>query len=300
MNRKRLFQEMLCLMLTALLLAGCGGASPSPTATPTPVPPTATDQPTSTATPIEASMWCDVSSSLSGPAGDPAFRNPMTGLEAVVQGSNAVRNVAKISVEIPSGETFIIPPYGDIPYGSEGRFCCVSTQGLPQAGGTYTFTALDADGKPILGLGCTDVYFGGNEPAPPTNVQAEVVEAGILVTWDPSPVIPGAFEPNGSPTIGFYSIYFIREDGEVLYAWNSGQQPMPETSHLIPFRLQDFGPADAGLALEGMDDGIYYIMNTFSQGPEGIVGQNAEGVANDPSQNIRIVIESGQMRVEGP
>ncbi len=51
MNFRRLLQRLLCLMLTALLLAGCDGALPSPTATPTPVPPMATHKPTSTTTP---------------------------------------------------------------------------------------------------------------------------------------------------------------------------------------------------------------------------------------------------------
>jgi hypothetical protein len=279
--------------------------APVPTATPVPTTssvttmtpePTITPRPTDT--PIGVSMWVDVWCWLQGPAGDPASRNPQTGFDAVVQGRDAVRDVAQIVVESPSGEIVVLQPYGDIPYGSEGRFAGM-TQGLPQAGGTYTFTALNADGAPIPGAVDFDLYVGGNEPDPPTNVQAEVVEAGILITWDPSPVIPGAFEPNGSPPFGFYSIYLKQEDGNLLYGW--GGSPMPGPSHLIPFRRQDFGPGDAGLALEEMDDGVYYLeMHTFSEEPKSRAGQHAECIAHDPAQNIRLVIEGGQVRVEAP
>jgi photosystem II stability/assembly factor-like uncharacterized protein len=252
-----------------------------------------------TATPVEASMWCDVWCWLDGPAGDPASRNPHTGLDAIVQGRNAIRNAVQIVVESPSGETIILQPYGDIPYGWEGRFSGL-IQGLPQAGGTYTFTALDADGAPIPGAVASDVYLGGREPDPPTNVQAEVVEAGILVTWDPSRVIPGSFEPNGSPPLGFYSFY-IREEGQALYGWSNEGRPLPETSYLIPFRRQDFGPGDAGLALEEIDDGVYYLeLHTFSDEPKRRAGQHAECIAYNPAESIRIVIEGGQVHIEEP
>jgi hypothetical protein len=271
--------------------------------TPTPVPPTPTLTPVSpipTATPVEASMWCDVWCWLEGPAGDPASRNPKTGFDAVVQGRNAVRNVAQIVVEPPSEEIVVPPPFGDIPYGWEGRFFGM-TQGLPQAGGTYTFIALDADDKPISGAVCSDVYFGGYEPDPPANVQAEVVEAGILVTWDPSRVIPGVFEPNRSPPLGSYVIYLIRKEGELVYGWGPGDRPLLEMSHLIPFRRQDFGQDDAGLALEEIEDGVYYLrMDTFTVAPEETAGPAIECYAHDPAENIWIVIEGSQVRVEAP
>jgi hypothetical protein len=258
-------------------------------AVPTPAPMTSS---------VKVDMWSDVWCWLQGPAGDLASRNPHTGLDVVVQVRDAVRDVAQIVVESPDGEIVVLPPYGDIPYGEEGRFSRL-IQGLPQTWGTYTFTALDADGTPIPGAVTSDVYVGGYEPDPVTNVLAEVVEAGILVNWDPSPVISGAFEPNGSPPFGFYSIYFLREEGEILYAWSHGDSPLSETSHLIPFRRQDFGQGDAGLALEEIDDGVYYLeLHTFSVEPEWRAGQHAECIAHNPAENIQIVIEGGQVRVE--
>jgi len=245
-------------------------------------------------------MWCDVWCWLEGPAGDPASRNPMTGLDAIVHGRDAVRNLAQIVVKLPSGEIVTLPPFGDIPYGWEGRVFGM-TQGLPQPGGTYTFTALDTDGKPIRGAVCSDVYVGGYELDPPTNVQAEVIEAGILVTWTPSRVIPGAFEPDKSPPLGSYVIYFIPKEGGTVYAWGPGDRPLLEMSHLMPFRRQDFGQGDAGLALEEMEDGVYYLrMDTSTVAPEGTAGTDVECYAHNPAENIWIVIEGGRVRVETP
>ncbi|HEY73947.1 MAG TPA: hypothetical protein G4N99_11805, partial [Thermoflexia bacterium] len=156
-------------------------------------------------------------------------------------------------------------------------------------------------GASIPGAVASSVYLGGYEPDPPSNIQAEVVETGILVTWDPSPAIPGGFEPNGSPPVGFYSIYLNREEGELAYGWNHEGRPLPETSCLIPFRRQDLGPGDTGLALEEMDDGVYYLeLHAFSVAPEGTAGHYVECIAHDPAQNIRIVIEGGHVRIEGP
>jgi len=313
MSCGRLLPLVIGVISVMLFAVGCGAPVATPelsTATPTPVPltvtpipPTSTPTPvppTPTATPNEAIMWCDVWCWLEGPAGDPASRNPKTGFDATVQGRNVVRNVVQMVVESPSGEIVVPPPFGDIPYGWEGRFFGMA-QGLPQAGGTYTFTALDADGTPILGAVCNDVYYGGYEPDPPTNVQAEVIEAGILVTWAPSRVIPGAFEPDKSPPLGSYVIYFIRKEGESVYAWGPGDRPLLEMSHLIPFRRQDFGQGDAGLALEEMEDGVYYLrMDTSSVAPEETAGSSTECYAHNPAENIWIVIEGGQVRVEAP
>ena len=264
-------------------------APPTPTATPIPTL-------TPTVTPVKVDMWVDVYCALVGPAGDLASRNPQTKFETRVQSLNAV----KVMVETPSGEVIVVPPYGDV-YGEERRFLRDNIQGLPQSGGTYTFTALDADGAPIPGAVASDVYVGGYEPDPPANVQAEVVEAGILVTWQPSPAIPGAFDPSRSPPPGFYQITLFGEEVGMSYGWNHSGRPLPEASHLIPFRRQDFGSGDFGLALEEMEDGAYALsLDAFSTAPEGTAGQGLECSAANPGENIRIVIEGGQMRVEKP
>jgi len=251
--------------------------------------------PTPTVTPAKVDMWVDVYGALRGPPGDLASRDPQTRLEAVVQ----ARGAAQVAVETPGGQIVVLPAYGDI-YGRGQRFLR-TIPGLPQAGGAYTFTALDADGAPIPGAVASDVYLGGYEPHPPANVRAEVVEAGILVAWDPSPVIPGAFDPGGSPPLGFYQITLYQEEVGMVYGWHQAGEPLPEVSHLIPFRRDDFGPGDTGLTLEGMDDGVYSLsLDAFSAAPEGTAGQGLECTAFDPAENIRMIIERGQVRVEKP
>jgi hypothetical protein len=121
-------------------------------------PPMPTPTLTPTATPLEVDMWVDVYCALIGPAGDLASRNPQTKFETRVQSLSAV----KVMVETPSREVVVVPPYGDV-YGEERRFLRDNIQGLPQAGGTYTFTALDADDTPIPGAVASDVYAGGYE-----------------------------------------------------------------------------------------------------------------------------------------
>jgi hypothetical protein len=287
MSCQKLLQQMIGLTLFFLLLVGCG----VPSATPLP--------PTAIPTPIEVSMWCDLWVLLDGPAGDLASRNPSVGFDAEVQGGNAIQVVVKS----PSGEIITLPSFSDIPYGREQRFGNYGmVMGLPQIGGTYTCTALDTAGNPIPGAVAFDVYVGSNEPDPPTNVRAEVVKAGVLVTWEPSPAIPGAFDPSGSPPIGHYVVFLFREDkgGELVYGWNSGIS-LPETSHLIPLHRQDFVPDDAGLALEELDDGVYRIeMYTRSMAPEGTSGQRDECWAKNSSLNITLIIKEGQVQVEAP
>jgi len=241
----------------------------------------------------QVEMGVDVSCGLEGPAGDPAARDPTTAFDATVQHPDA----ARVTVQDPSGETIPLPAYGDV-YGALQRFHR-RIPGLPRAGGTYTFTALDAAGVPIPGAVASDVYVGGLEPDPPANVQAQVTADGLLVTWDPSPVIPGAFDPGRSPPAGFYQISLDGEGVGTAYGWNH-QGPLPETSHLIPNRRQDFRPGDRGQALEELEDSVYHlVVIAFSTPPPGTDGQANECAAHDPTGVIQVVIQNGQARVEG-
>jgi hypothetical protein len=240
-------------------------------------------------------MEGDVYCALSGPAGNPASRDPWTKLGTIVQSPKAVQ----VAVESPNGEIIVLPRYSDF-WGGEGRFH-KSIPGLPQAGGTYVFTALDADGAPIPGAVTSDVYLGGHEPDPPANVQAKVVEDGILVTWDPSPIIPGAFDPSASPPIGFYTLSLRDAEGETLYGWGPTGESQAETSHLVPFRRQDFVPGASGLALEELEGRTFRIsMDTLIYAPEEAAGHGLECQAHDPEEEIWIVIKEGQVQIENP
>jgi hypothetical protein len=240
-------------------------------------------------------MSSDVYCALSGPSGNPASRDPQTQLGATVLSPK----VAEVAVESPNGETIVLPRYSDF-WGGEGRFH-KTIPGLPEAGGTYVFTALDADGIPIPGAVASDVYLGAHEPDPPSNVQARVVEDGILVTWDPSPIIPGAFDSGAPPPIGFYGLNLWDAGGEVLYSWISDWESQAETSHLVPFRRQDFMPGASGLALEELEGRTFRIsMDTLSYAPEEAAGHGLECEAWDPTEEIWIAIKEGQVQIENP
>jgi len=205
---------------------------------------------------------------------------------------------AQVAVGFPNGQTVVLPLSGVFGWPEKsfhGQF-----PGLPQAGGTYTCTFLNGGGAPIPGAMTGDAYVGGYIPDPPTNIRAEVVEAGILVTWDPSPVIPGAFDPTASPPLGHYHISVSEEERGSVYTWNS-RGPLSETSHLIPFRRQYFGPGDVGLAVGEWGDGVYTLaIHAASDAPEESAGQGIDGAARNRAEDWQVVIEGGQVRIEKP
>ncbi len=269
-------------------------APPTPTATATPTP-TPTPKPSPTATPVKISLWVDVYGHLTGPAGEPAGQDPLTILEVHTDSDL----VAGVTVTTPAGQIITLPPYGDV-YGQQRRFTQV-VPGLPQTGGRYTFTALAADGQPLPGGVASDIYLGGYEPEPPVGVSAQAVDNGLLVTWKPSPLIPGAFNPAAASSLGFYQISLHLEGRGTAYGWNNSGRPLPETAHLIPLRQQDFGPGDFGQALAQLDDGLYFLdIDAFSVAPPQTVGGGLECSANDPAESVKIIIEAGQVRVESP
>jgi hypothetical protein len=263
--------------------------TPTPTATPTREP-----TPTPTNTPVKISMKCDVNSYIWGPTRDPASGYP----ETVIMGTIEDVRATQVAIKFPNEEIVVLPLGGVFAWPERsflGQF-----PGLPQAGGTYVCTFLDTDGAAIPGAVTSDVYLGGYETDPPANFRAEVVEAGVLATWDPSPVIPGAFDPTASPPLGHYHIGVAEEGGGSVYTWNP-LGPLLETSHLIPFRSQDFDPGGRGLALGEWGDGVYGLcIHAASDAPEGSAGQGLDGAVRNPADDWLIVIEGGQVQVEKP
>jgi hypothetical protein len=232
---------------------------------------------------------------LTGPAGAPGTRRPETVFDVYVQG----KGVAQMTVTFPDGRRLTLQPYGDI-YGQEPRFMG-NSGGMPQAGGTYTFDALGVDRRPIPGATASDVYVGGYELDPPTNVRAEVTAAGVLVTWDPSPVIPGGFDPGGTPPLGYYQMELSAEGRGMEYGWHHAGMRLAETAHLIPLQRENFASTDIGLALEEMADGVYTLRTTaFSVAPEGTAGRNHECAASDPAQELQVILAQGRIRIEKP
>ena len=232
----------------------------------------------------------DVYSALHGPAGYPQTRNPYTLLEVY---TNIV--FANVRVDISGGESVLISPYTDVfspdvDFINEFRFIG-SIAGLAINGGIYTFVALDILGNPIAGVMNTDVYVGGNEPDPPSNVSATVTSDGIQVTWAPVAEIPGSFQPGASPPLGFYQIELGEVGGgEILF----GANLIHETSHLIPKSKFNFLPNDYGFSLNELGNGIYrFSVISLSIAPNGSVGKGIECQSRDSDESVTFQIEDG-------
>ncbi len=184
-----------------------------------------------------------------------------------------------VRVGLPSGDSVIIPQYTDV-YSLDVDFLTSfrfveSLPGLPEAGGTYTYTLLNVLGQPIPGVTRSDVYVGGYIPERPTDVNAMIESGGILVSWAPASVIPGSFDPPSG--IGFYQITVLKVGmGDVF-----GANWIADNNHLIPNTTGLFGPHDYGTAIGDLDDGTYAVnVASFSQAPQGSAGYELEAAAS--------------------
>jgi hypothetical protein len=245
---------------------------------------------------IDTYFHTDAYLALHGPATlPPEERDPCVILEIM---TNIVMD--SVSVELPDGRSVMVPPYTDVfGPGVEWRtlFRFLTCEpGMPIAGGEYIFTALDATGEPIPGARNTDIWVGVEPPDPPTNVRAEVIEDGISVGWDESPIIPGSFEPAAEPQLGFYLLWISSvETGESVYGTNLMSVP----SHLIPQDKANFIEGEEqGLSLSEMGDGAYWLsVSVHSMAPEGSLGKGFEYNNSDPGQNIIFTIQDGEITI---
>jgi hypothetical protein len=205
-----------------------------------------------------------------------------------------------VRVDLPDGRSVIVPAVTDIfssgvDWPTLFRFSTCEP-GMPIAGGEYIFTGLDEASEPIPGAINTDIWVGVEPPDPPTNVRAEVIEDGILVSWDESPIIPGSFEPTAEPPLGFYQLG-IREIGtdESIYLANQ----ISASTHLIPKNKADFiTEKDHGLSLGEMEDGTYCIgASVHSMAPEGSLGKVFEYNNTDTDQGITFTIQDGEITI---
>jgi hypothetical protein len=233
---------------------------------------------------------------LNGPATlPPEERNPYVNLQIM---TNIVTD--SVRVELPDGRSIVVPPFTDVfspgvDQATVLRFLTYEP-GMPLAGGEYTFTGVDAAGEPIPGVRNTDIWVGVEPPNPPTNVRAEVIEDGILVSWDESPIVPGSFEPAAKPQLGFYQLTISRtETGELVY----GVGAVSACSQLIPQDKAGFIQGkDCGLSLSEMVDGTYYLsVCILSIAPKGSLGKGIEYVSSDPGQTITFAIQDGEITI---
>ena len=246
---------------------------------------------------VDLYFWTDATVALNGPVTLlPEERDPCIQLAAT---TNMVVN--SVRVDLPDGRSLIIPPYSDVfSPESEGttvlRFYTCEP-GMPTAGGEYIFTGLDVAGEPLPGARNTDIWVGVESPDPPINVRVEVVENGILVSWDESPIVPGSFEPTTKPQLGCYQLIVSRiETGVSVYGANG----IPTASYLIPRNKADFIEGkDSGLSLSEMEDGAYRIdTRVLSVAPEDSLGTGLEHNNSDPGQSIIFTIRDGEITIK--
>jgi hypothetical protein len=243
---------------------------------------------------IELYFQTDAYLGLEGPATLPAEeRNP-----CMILGIMTSIIMDSVRVDLPDGGSVIVPAVTDlfspdVDWTTLFRFSTCEP-GMPIAGGEYIFTGLDAVGEPIPGARNTDIWVGVEPPDPPTNLRAEVIEDGILVSWDESPIIPDSFEPAAEPQLGFYQLGINRiETDELIYGANF----IAAAPHLIPQNQADFiEGADHGLSLSEMEDGTYYLgASAHSEAPAGSLGKALEYNCTDVDQSIIFTIQDGEI-----
>jgi hypothetical protein len=254
---------------------------------------TRTDQPPEL---IDLYFETDAYLGLNGPATlPPEERDP-----CMILGIITSIIMDSVRVDLPDGRSVIVPAVTDlftpeVDWTTLFRFSTCEP-GMPIAGGEYIFTGLYADGEPIPGARNTDIWVGVEPPDPPTNVRAEVIEDGILVSWDESPIIPGSFEPAAEPQLGFYQLG-IRKIGtdESVY----GASGISASTHLIPQDKADFiAGKDHGLSLGEMEDGTYCLgACVHSIAPEGSLGKAFEYNSTDTDQGITFTIQNGEIAI---
>jgi len=146
----------------------------------------------------------------------------------------------------------------------------LNLEGLPIAGEPYTFTLLDSLGNTIPGTETVDYWYSCPQGAPSDPVATYLFEDHVNTSWTGVADVPGQFEPNGDPQIGFYQIEVGSfEEGGMLYGMNWGSS----TYHNIPwspFVVDQFEDDpdgfDHGISFSELDDGLYeYRILSFSE-----------------------------------
>jgi len=243
---------------------------------------------------IDPDFETDAYLGLNGPATlPPEERDP-----CLILGIMTSMVVDSVRVDLPDGGSVIVPAVTDLFILEVDRTTLfrfsTCEPGMPPAGGEYVFTGLDVTGQPIPGATNTDIWVGVDAPDPPTDLTAEVIEDGILVSWDESPIILDSFEPSAEPQLGFYQLGISRIDtDEFVY----GANQISASPHLIPQNKSDFiGGADHGLSLSEMEDGTYYLgAAVHSMAPAASSGKGLEYNSTDVDQGIVFTIQDGEI-----
>jgi len=197
-------------------------------------------------------------------------------------------------VELPNGEIVIAEPFSDIfsphiDFVSAFRYLA-SLEGAPIAGQPYTFTLLDALGRPSPGAESVDIWFGCAQSAPANLNAVYSIEQSVALSWNAAPAAPGFDPANG---IGFYQIAVF--DDQSASPSQYGAAGMAVTTHVIPWA--SFVPGSPGIpdgtdfgdALNNFVAGAYRIdVIAFSVADPADPGAGLECQIRDTSESLRM------------
>jgi hypothetical protein len=173
-----------------------------------------------------------------------------------------------------------------------GRDCVSSfnfSTGMPGTlpTGTYLFVGLDAGGTPIPGIEIAISQTVIPAPDPPINVQGQITENGIEVTWNPVDSIPGYFDPSRDQ--GSYDVIVKGPDGPYIY----GGHPTVAFSHVISLSREVVSLSERGSPIEEWGDGVHRLsVVAESVKTHGLHAFSAYST-HDPAQDLLITIKSG-------
>jgi hypothetical protein len=207
--------------------------------------------------------------------------------ETLIYDTETVIVFSAMLVEDPFGNVTRVEYYTDL-FSPDvdfiGRFRFTGDAGFPVVPGLpYTFTLLDALGRPIEGAVSTDTWNRCNQGAPINFVTMSASEF-INLSWDSVPVIPGEFFP------GDYQITMYPMDEQ---AGEYGAGGIQFDNHNMP--LNHFEPPaegypdgwDFGQGLLELDDGPYEInVWAWNQADETNGGWGSDCAVRDSSQII--------------
>lgn len=207
----------------------------------------------------------------------------------ILEGSTNIVSTAML-VERPDGSSLIVAPFTDIfsptvDFISEFRYLQPWEEldiGDPMTSEHYTFTLLDALGKPIPGTTKMDKWTGCDIGAPRNLNGIVMPNLDIDLSWDSVDSGPGFDPANG---LGFYQIA-IRTWPEMNEMY--GSSGIQLTNHIIPW-TNFFPPAHGqpdgdnfGQGLEVFSDGNHEIwISSFSIASEENGGSGLECNSTD-------------------
>ncbi|MBM3957778.1 MAG: hypothetical protein FJ313_06985, partial [Gemmatimonadetes bacterium] len=237
-------------------------------------------------------IHADVVAAYDGPASLPPHQRNVSG--RFFMAGRGPQMPDAVRVTLPDGTVRMLPRYTDVfspgtDWVTQFRFGA-SFPERPWPG-KYVFAGLDAAGVPIPGIEAAVSVAGSRPPDPPAGVSVWASPEGLMVTWQPVPVVPGTFDPDRG--IGFYQLTVLQPEAAIM-VYGAGQ--MRGTSHLVPRTRGEFSPNSLGSPIQEWPDGTYHLFVVAN-------AEENEGSlvsSEDSRRNVVLTVQGGAVvRVEG-